>query len=530
MKKFFVHDHCCLLAIFLFIITLMFSSCSKEDFNFDKSSLDNWHPMYAFPITTKTLDINDVMKLDSMEELVQDSNHMLTLIYRSDLKKIEMGSMISLPDQQFDKSAQFNIDPDFQQGDSVLLPFTLNAALTIPGNVLIKDIYLKGGTMKIHLNTDINYTGRIQMNIPTATKNGQPLVQTLYYAGTSIDFTLDLSEYRFSVSNLNGQNSVDVFFKLFMYNNGSPNLSPYHVDASMSLKNLAFSKVTGYFGKNTYIHKDSIDIGLYRNKLNGKLSFEDPKVKITMNTSFGLPIQIDFKQVRFYQPTANPNHIDLSGFPNPINLPVPPTNEPIGYVIKFDRNNSNLRDGINILPRAMKYEIDFTSNPYGNRSLNTVYDNSSFSAEAQLELPFFGEASDFSLQDTAAFTFSSLPSKIDSVRFKSIAINGFPFDAKMQVYFLNSGGTIIDSLATDNSNVVGSGVVDEISGKVTAPGTKIHYFGKSKTQMDKLKACKKLIVKAWLSSTNKGVLPVKVYAEDSLEIRLSAEARATLEK
>ena len=100
----------------------------------------------------------------------------------------------------------------------------------------------------------------------------------------------------------------------------------------------------------------------------------------------------------------------------------------------------------------------------------------------------------------------------------------------MQVYFLNSGGTIIDSLATDNSNVVGSGVVDEISGKVTAPGTKIHYFGKSKTQMDKLKACKKLIVKAWLSSTNKGVLPVKVYAEDSLEIRLSAEARATLEK
>jgi len=193
----------------------------------------------------------------------------------------------------------------------------------------------------------------------------------------------------------------------------------------------------------------------------------------------------------------------------------------------LDKNNSTIKPAINIAPQYIVGAISAQSNPSGIPTTNFVLDTSRFTVNAQLELPLWGKAWDFILQDTIAFDYqSTTPMDVEWAEFKLILDNGFPIDGKCQLYFVDSDYAVLDSLL----NPFQQALVSAIPGSPpdyrvvsnTKTTTKIRWDG---PRWAHLATCKHILVRAYLNTANSGTTIVKIYSDYGLDTRLGVRVQ-----
>ncbi|MEI7595147.1 MAG: hypothetical protein WCK02_05315 [Bacteroidota bacterium] len=525
------------LVVFIALISVLTSSCFKDDFDTNRLAGGQYTPNVAVPVIHSELTLGDIIRdYDSEHMLVEDGTGFITLVYNGTVYSKLASELIIIADQNFSKTENYNLPPATPIGDSAKNNYNQVLTFATPNGGIYDSAILKTCDLKLQLSLDLNQNAKFRFSIPNATKNGIPFYKELPYTynGSTpamLSSDIDLSDYKIVFNNSGGNNEIDINIEAVVFNNGNPILPAYSFSFTQDFTNIKYKKLFGYLGQQTFnIAVDTVSIDIFKNNIMGAFILEDPRIKITTTNSFGMPIDVSFNAIKANSPTNAPFVVVLSGtgLPNPFSINAPTISQ-VGSSVRdsiyLHKNNSNFDNFINISPRTVTYSLTGLSNPQATPIKNFVLENSRFDVDLQVELPLYGRAWNFVLQDTFDFEFSKIQ-EIDWISFKINTTNSFPLESQIQVLFADSNYVVIDSLLNPLQSVVAAGIAGPAPAyKVTVPTNKITETTLTAAKLDKLANCKKIIVRGKLATTNNGNDIVKIYSNYKLDVKLGTRAQ-----
>lgn len=532
------------LLVSLFFAAVLISvipSCIKDNFELDKLMKTEWNPNIAVPLVYSSLTIEDLLaKNDNGGLIVVGSDNFCTLVYRGNLLSLSAAELITIPDQQ---------SPPFSAALSPgqISAFTFAGTITVPYSQTITfdtglngpkmdSVSFKAGSITLSLNSDFKYSGQIKVTIPGAKKNGLVFSQTIPFTYTGTvpvlsNVTYFLSGYNFDMSN--GGSSFNEFivnYEVTLSGSGAPVAPSDQMTITQSMSGMKFDKIFGDIGQMSLSpDADTVEFSIFKNLLGtGSFTLVDPRVKVLISNSYGAPINASLSQFNGFTPGLG--SYAITGSPNPLPILSPDFSQ-IGQVLTdsftLNNTNSNIATVINNTPKFLIYQITSQTNPAGGIIHdNFVIDTSRFKVDMEVELPLYGTAMDFLLTDTIAFEFTeTLPDEVESALIRTYNSNGFPFDVDMQVYFVDSLYTKLDSLVIPNQLILKSGNVNFSTGIVTSPSQTIYDAVLNKTRLLNLKTSKHLLIRANASTTNGGATDVKIYSDYKLDVKIGLQVQ-----
>ena len=87
------------------VFSILFTSCIKDDFQFNKLTTTQWNPTMAVPIANSSLKLEDFIPED--DNLVTGTNNELLLIYESLYESPIASEIYPIQDQNFNQSVDF---------------------------------------------------------------------------------------------------------------------------------------------------------------------------------------------------------------------------------------------------------------------------------------------------------------------------------------------------------------------------------------------------------------------------------------
>jgi hypothetical protein len=172
-----------------------------------------------------------------------------------------------------------------------------------------------------------------------------------------------------------------------------------------------------------------------------------------------------------------------------------------------------------------------------------VSDSSRFSVDLQVELPMWGRASMFAMQDTVDFDFMEsikdsgdfTLDNIEYIMFKLNITNGMPVDAAVQIYFVDTltdvfGHYIVyDSLFTTPTaaQIVHSGLLNA-SGRVASPTLHATEIKFDNPRLHKLRPTKKILIRGTIKTTNNASQNVRFYSDYDLKVKMGLRVQAII--
>ena len=533
------------IAIAISASTVLALSACVKDLKIKKIAGIEWNPEFAVPLVYSSITAKDVMVATYKGgSLTEDQDHFITLVYRGNLLSLTAADFVKFPDQSVNNSLDITSASALllNTPGTVSIPFSQNITLsTGSGGSRIDTLYLKSGMLKIQVESDIDNNGSIAISIPGATKNGIAFSATLpltYNGGSVTTSTVqaDLSGYRIVTSSpAPPDNQLQINCNMTFTGASGSATAGDQIRFTESFSNLQFSKLYGYINQPLLSpNADTVLVDLFNNSIGGgTFTLADPKFRVFITNSYGLPILANFGLFQGYNQNRTPSTYNIlgAGIPNP--LPIgSPTIQQIGQSIltnfELNKDNSNIVDIINNTPPYVIYQINALANPAGvapPSAPNFVLDTSNFKVDMEIEMPLYGTAKGFTVQDTVeSFTFEDA-THLDYLLLRTSIDNGFPCDVKIQVYFTDSVFNKLDSLVTGSDPIILSAAPVDANGRVSAPSSKTTDVVLEKERISKLNKLKYMLVKADASTNNNGQTNVRIYSDYSLAVKIGADAK-----
>ncbi len=424
----------------------MMLSCRPEaGVTIDKSRME-----MAFPVLHTEMSVADMLKhtKDSMAVRVYPDNS-ISLVYEGNLVKRDVHDILGeLPDTK----------------TPVLAP-QMDVPVTLLDSVQINEAQIKSGFLHFKFTIDTGTTDvTVTFEMPQILHNDTGLVhQVLLPASNgvpaSVEDSIDLAGYSLDLS------SHILHFEYTAVNGyGDTILLPIDLDIFhpqknyVYISNIVFSYVEGHWDKVVHdFEPQVINIDFFENNfVNGEIYFADPRVEFTVINSFGLPVRTKVNYFRVVE--LDSNVVDMVSPPLTagIDFGYPSLNEvgetKLTYFV-FDKTNSNIDQILNTNPRRIEYDIDVTVNPDNlPNSIGFATDSSYFEMLAKAELPLKGTVNHFIfLKD---FDVDFLDANVRDATLKLATDNGLPLEMRLQMFFLDAGGQVLDSLYDGTDELV----------------------------------------------------------------------------
>ncbi|NVO03380.1 MAG: hypothetical protein HXX09_11835 [Bacteroidetes bacterium] len=500
-----------------------------------------WDPSIAAPLIHSKLTLRDVLNdYDNQHLFTEDNTHFLFLVYKNEVFSQRADELITISDQTI--NTNYNISPAaIPNGDSLTLTHTTTYPFATPAGARYDTLYIKSGMMNFAINSNLNHDAKIRITMPSATKNGIPFSATLIYNYSGslpvlVNSNFDLSDYKVVFTNVGGQSQITINYAVTIYGDGTGMSPSYTWNMGESLSNLKFSKFIGYFGQQTLnINNDTIPIDIFTHNFSGFYDFVDPKLHFIVDNSYGIPVVVNIGNFKAFSTQNSPYVVTISGsgIPIPWNILYPnfsQMGQSVRTQIDLDKNNSTIKNAIDISPQHLLCQLSGTSNPGGPTAMpNFVCDTSRLRAEIQVELPLWGKAWNFVLIDTIAFELKDVK-EIESILFKINIDNGFPIDSRVQLYFTDSTSTVLDSLLNPFQQVVyGAPVGSAPDYKVISPVKKVTETTMGRARLDHLLNVKKMIIKAYINTYDATNTFVKLYSDYNIDVRVGVKAQLKIQ-
>lgn len=523
-----------LLTILTAIIILSVTSClKKEDFDFDKLVYPDWEPNFSLPLVYSSLDLSQVLnEVEDSDMLIEDAQHFLTLVYKRRLMSQIAQEVFEIDNQTFNNNHSFSLPAGFSVGDSSTFTFSDDFVFATTNNEVLDTLYLKEGTLDLQIQSNINHDTRIRVFLPTVRRNGVPFVETInqVYTGTpyNINLSFDLEDYVMAFHHSGGMfNQLPINYEITAFNNsGASDLSPYVFDCNVGFDNLAYEKMIGFLDYIEYqFNDDSLSIDIFKNSWFGNFLLQDPKLFIRVTNSLGFPLEIVFDYLEGYNPNTSVN-VPITGVSTPISVNQPAYMGDITTTtIELNKDNSNIKDAINDMPHHLHYRFDGHANPTGIYTPNFVLDTSAFKVDIELEMPLYGQAWDFTIQDTIDYEFEQLE-EVVYAKFLIDITNGFPIDAGIQIYFADTTYQVIDSLFTYKKEIITAAPVGSSPNyRVVERRHKYTEIFLSASRLENISKARHMIIAANMATTNTGTDIVKIYSDYLIDVRLAIQAQ-----
>lgn len=542
------------------VASILFGACKKKEISLDQISTPLLDPSFALPIGYAHLNLGDIEREYDVNNFVyNDNSNLFEIIYRDRIFELSANDLITIPAQNYNNSYAM---PSSNQSalTSGGVGFITNyydhsiIAYNVANGAQLDSVIVQAGELKISLSSGFMHSASIDVIIPSLKKNGVVLQQTMNvnYSGSlpvldnaDIDiagYTIDLTDG--GITN----NTFNVEYLFHVTSSGNPILGSEQMITDIQINVDAFDAIWGYLGQQgNILNQDTSNITLFDDLAGGSIHFEDPQVNLSIGNTAGVDVQTFFSAV--FAPDNNTN-VNLGGtglttFP----LIARAANPGDTTITTHTINNSNTLPSLtNVLdegPGEIVYSSSATSNPSGFAN-NFVLGDALVWCEAEVVLPIYGWARDFTLADTTDLDIADVlgidsssnltVEDVDEAMIRIVVDNGLPIDAGVQLYFANSNFVIIDSLFQTTSgvqNVFDHGIVDFTlpltdpnHGKVTQSTRKITDIVVSQALISKLinGGAKKLIYNTrGLTNDADAGQNVKIFPEYSVDIKVSAK-------
>ena len=488
------------------LFVYLFSACQKLD-NLGDVKTSKHNAEYAIPLFKGKASLQDIFKNfqnDSYLEVGADD--VITITYEGEVaaqnSDIVFGSIASFP--------PFPVDT------FMALPFQP------PNGVDLDLLSIKSGKVVFAFESNVAETLNLELTIPQATRNGEIFkIQTgVLYKDAALPVAvgpveIDLSGYEIRPTNdsiiiqytATTQSGVRVVMDNFL----------------MLFSNMEYSYAEGYLGNGLIdFEREMLEVDFFNDLTQGNIFFEDPKITLTIDNSFGFPIRIKPKFINVETKDETIIPLESNFLDEGINIDYPKLNERGESKItefSFDKNNSNLQEILNAGPVLFDYEMDALQNPDSITAIRGfMTDESRFTIQLGLELPIYGRAKGFVSRDTFDIDFSEYED-VDFAEFNLSTANGIPLEVAMQLYFADENGLVIDSLFSGAEAILLAAPVDE-NGQVNGLAEKTTMMPKSSDEFEDLKKAKKIFLEAVFQTSREGKVPVKVLSSQSVDLKM----------
>lgn len=482
------------LAILLLGSTI--ASCSLIDKS-DKIIGPQWEPSFATPILNTQFSMNDVLeKLDSSSYVQTNSAGLLSIVYEDQFTTESNGPLFEFPDV---------LVPMFDTTQQIGFPIEGITALGI-----------KQGILNYSFESVGIGAQELVVQIPEASQNGAAYEKIVSFnAPGTFAGSLDLSGYDLDLA------SEKMTFKYFARPAGSNerNILP---NFYFEITDLEYRQVNGYMGnQDLELGADSMNLDLFDKLGEGSLRFNDPRISIRLQNSYGVPIEVHANAFSII--TENGNiALDHSGLSNGILLNYPKMGQEGSFAstdIEINKENSNLDDLLSSKPTGLTYDLSATLHPEEDSSkVGFVLDNSGFDLGLSIEIPLDLQLNDISFEQDLGIEMERID-QVESAILTLITDNGFPLELVMQAYFLDEQGVAQDSLFDGPAQLLSAASVDQ-NGRVNESTSNSLDIELSPERWYHLQNSTEIRVKAEIASTNQGTVPVKFYDDYTLGIKL----------
>ncbi|MBL7813634.1 MAG: hypothetical protein JNL70_01425 [Saprospiraceae bacterium] len=478
---------------------VLFSNCRLNPIDDIKTDIDQ---EWALPIIDTEKSFGDIINgFDPKAFLQIGTDSTVILRYK--------GNFIA--QSSLDIFANFR-NVAFPVTDSIMsVPFSL------PSGVYIDYVNVKKGTLRWGLappTEPLNVT----IYIPQLTKNGVPFSRNFNHTSITLD-TLEMAGWQLAAKN----DSIFIHTIARKISNGQPvNLKN---GAVYQIQNFEFAFAKGYFGQSVFDGpQDSIKIDFFDKWKNGSVRFDNPRMIVTLDNSFGVPVRSIMRQGEVV--TLNGQRLTLqSPLTAGIDINYPSINE-IGKtkrtVVVFDKTNSNIAEIMSSNPVGIQYDIDGLTNPDNNTGITGfMTDSSKFELQVEVEVPMIGKAQNFEVNDTFDINLAQA-TDVTQAEFKVVTDNGMPIDLSLQGYFATANGTVIDSMYTAKSPILRGASVNS-SGLPINVVTTENFIKIDADKLKKIKYATKLIIRYAFSTTSSAAVPVRLTSTQKVRVRIGVK-------
>ena len=303
--------------------------------------------------------------------------------------------------------------------------------------------------------------------------------------------------------------------------------------AAILFLNITFDYIEGYFGSEIFdINGDFVAIGVLDTWRSGGLAFEDPKVKVFVENSFGFPVRSIFNKMQVVTTTGEMLDMESEVIDNNVDFAYPNLDEQGEVKITefaFTKDNSNIVDLFKEKVRRVTYDIDAGANPDMDETITGfVNEDSYFLVSVDVELPLNGSVNNLVLQDTLDLDLSDLDLEdANSAEFKNVIANGFPADITLQSYFYTEEGVLVDSLFESRLELPGASV-NQGTGIANLAEERISYENFDATRLENIKKTKKMLVNVKINTNQVSGEPLWIYNDYGIKFRVGAKVKTTL--
>ncbi|MBC7451693.1 MAG: hypothetical protein H7259_09415 [Cytophagales bacterium] len=150
--------------------------------------------------------------------------------------------------------------------------------------------------------------------------------------------------------------------------------------------------------------------------------------------------------------------------------------------------------------------------------------------KGQVEIPMEGKITKLVLLDTIkgmTYPEISIGKKVTVLNagFLVSIDNGFPMDAMLQMYFLDSTNVIIDSLFAKGPQLILSGQIDA-NGKVTSSTHTLMKELFNEQRYSRITKTKNAALYVFFRTANNGTVPVKIYPSYKIKSNIAIDVKA----
>jgi len=523
------------LSILLLAGIFIFTSCMKdlpEEFVIDQQ----WNPDVAVPLVhakLSLLDFYDAAQLDSI--LHVNAEGLITFIYKGERNEILLNKYAKIPNQNI------SFDPlayDLNGQDSVFISNSFMISeqkehkFQFPNSEEISKMELSSGVLNLLFESEFKKSGTIEVEIPEATKNGQSFKHQIpfNYSGqkVALNAQIDLSGYVFNLKKgMINFNTIDIHVKTTF--DASPTYVSKNdkVKLSMQFNEMNYEMLQGLFGQ--YVLKNMADtmlISLFDGFEAGKIQFADPKYRLFIENSAGIPIQINSPKVISESLKGVKTKLSGSKIDQNIDIPFPSFSE-FGtskfFSFELNKSNSNIVEVINTSPNHFYKDIPASINSSLSSHENFLTQSSKVVVYDELELPFYGRTEAWTKDIVTDINIPDV-SLIDFLQLNLNISNGLPIDVMVQVYMLDTFDNVLDSFFDADQYLTKSGLLDA-SGRVISPTRNVTKLVLNHERLSDLDEIKKLKVRATIATADNGSKDVIIYQDYIFDIILSMRVK-----
>jgi len=524
----------------LFISILFFlNACKPEEFLVTGIEIDKFNPEYAVPLINTDLSIDDLVTSSVGSFVKIQNDKFISIVYRGALYSSTAGDAVTVPDQTFSQTIVLNSTDAFALSSGIPknIVFQSNQSFALTGRE-IDSIIFKAGTLLGSIQSTIKTGGILKVTLEDAINLGTILAVEVPFSfnGTlpvNASASTLLAGYRWNMSKgTTPYNNVKIKFDLTINPTTEPVAAGEQIKMNVGFNAMKFSRFYGYVGMLNLLNvADTIDLSVFGNSTSGQFTLDDPRLKIITSNSFGVPVKAGFNKLAGYTWGQPPMEDIITGFPDPLPVPVPNYNQ-FGITLSdsamIDKNNSNLTSVIKQKPKQLLYSTYINLNPDGKVQRNFIADNSQVKFTIDVEFPLYGTAKNFVFEEDNPVDLE-LPDidLIENVLLRFTGNNGYPLDLATQVYLLDSTGLVFDSVFTERSYKFLESATVGTDGKVIQPVSKTTDIVFNSERSKRLVNLKTVRLRAELQTTsNGGTYPsVKLYSDYALGVKIGVMAK-----